>query len=162
MWRNVAKGAIMSDIGTILVSSVSGGVVAFVGATIKDALDFRTKIDEGLRELRKPVYAELWKQTGALPKWPREQITYDALLSLSKEFRKWYFQTGGMYLSRSSQKRYTVVQDVIKSKLDSRDQNAEYLPDTTYDEIREACSALRTSMTEDLVSRRSGRRRLGF
>ena len=142
----------MDELGTIIVSSVTGAVVAFVGAVLKNALDVRTKIDESLRSSRTPEYKTLWAKTRRLPKWPRADITYGQLDALRREFRDWYFDGGGIYLSRQSQRRYASLQDLLAT-LDYGDAEKGVEP-PEYDAVRERCSALRTSLTDDLVSRR--------
>ena len=82
------------------------------------ALDFRTKVDESLIKTRTEVYKVLWKMTGLLPKWPRaEDVTYEQIKNLSKQFRQWYFEEGGIYLSGRAQKAYASLQDTISDRL---------------------------------------------
>jgi hypothetical protein len=142
----------MSELAVVVVSSVVGGVVAFVGAVAKNALDIRSKVDEQLRDLRRPAYEKLWRETALVPKWPRAHVTHGQLAKFSEDLRNWYFETGGMWMSRQTQQRYASLQNVLQSV--TRDKPSELVDDTGYDSVREACSRLRTAMTDDLVSRR--------
>ena len=124
----------------------------------KSVLTQAAAFDTDLRVRRIPVYTELWKLTSRLPKWPRaERVTYGDLLAFSGELRDWYFAGGGMFLSRQSVGAYKQVQDELAGLLAGRSAEALAEPIATpdYDRIRGFCSALRTELTDDIVSRRA-------
>jgi len=50
------------------VPGLIGSAAGFLGAVLKDVLASRMKTDTELRELRTPVYKELWKLTE--PRFP--------------------------------------------------------------------------------------------
>jgi hypothetical protein len=138
------------------IPTVIGTAAGFLGAILKDIFAARMKTDEELRDLRTPPYQELWKLTEALPKWPRAPLTYADLRTFSEHLKTWYFEKGGIYLSRRSHKRYSAVQDALADSLRTgRDGD---VPDEVYEAVRVKCSALRTEMTQDLLSRREGSR----
>ena len=111
----------ISTIQTIFISSFVGALVSYLGAWIKSALEMRSKIDEALLHKRTELYKVLWDKTKILPKWPREDnVTYEKLICFSTELRKWYFDGGGLYLSRSAQRAYAKVQ-VIRNAPDVTD-----------------------------------------
>jgi len=119
----------------------------------KSTLAMVTTVDTDLRERRITAYSELWKKTGTLPQWPRNrELTYQDLLNLTDELRKWYFETGGMYLSATARKAYGEVQESLTCVLAKG--NAGTVNDSDYDTIRSKCSTLRTELTRDLLSRR--------
>jgi hypothetical protein len=119
----------------------------------KNTIAMTMTIDTDLRGRRITVYSELWKKTGDLPKWPRNQeLTYQDLHNLSTELRKWYFETGGMYLSEGARVAYGEVQKSLTSVL-AKGQDGKVI-DSDYDTIRGKCSTLRTELTDDLLSRR--------
>lgn len=137
----------------VLLSSAIGGAVSFLGAFIKSRLDSSAKVDELLRGKRTEQYLILWEKTRVVPKWPRDDtLTYADITELSKALRAWYFDGGGIYLSRSSQKTYARLQDTIWSILDQKPGGE--VVSNHYDLIQKRCSALRTSMTDDVSSRR--------
>lgn len=71
--------------------------------TQKQLLQTSLKIDLDLRKRRLDVYQEIWQKTEILPKWPRaESVTYDNLHKFSESLRQWYFNKGGIFLSRST------------------------------------------------------------
>ncbi|MDH3645936.1 MAG: hypothetical protein OER80_04100 [Gammaproteobacteria bacterium] len=150
----------MADkVSIIIVSSLVGALVSYIGAVIKNTLDTRSRINDSLLEKRTDQYKILWDKTRLLPKWPRDtSVTHEKLRKLSEGLRDWYFDGGGIYLSRKSQRLYASLQEVVAGVTgeektgnitsDEHDNNNEY------DRIRKACSTLRTSMTDDLLSRR--------
>lgn len=117
------------------------------------SLAFATVIDTDLRTRRIPVYADLWKMTGLLPIWPwNTELQYEALHQLTGELRDWYFKTGGMYLSSNARDAYFEVQKSINGVI-QRGRTGR-IDDGDYKAVRETCSALRTELAEDLLSRR--------
>jgi hypothetical protein len=79
-------------------------------------------------------------------------LTYRDLLVLSKELKTWYFETGGMYLSAKARATYGDLQQEITSVLQEGTEGM--LRDRDYDVVRLRCSALRSELTADLLSRR--------
>ncbi len=119
----------------------------------ESALELGAQIDIDLRDRRTRAYKYLWQHTEILPKWPRNpDVTYRDLYEFSETLRDWYFRTGGMYLSRDSQKAYADVQETIRETLEGDYEGQ--LQDEHYDAIRGRCSSLRTQMTEDILSRK--------
>jgi Sec-independent protein translocase protein TatA len=120
----------------------------------KRALEVSSQIDIHLREQRIAVYKEIWLLTGRLPLWPRDlTLTYAGLLSMSEALRDWYFRTGGMWLSRAARTAYGAVQERITAILTADPSPTGRLDDEHYTEIQKLCSALRTELTNDLLSR---------
>ena len=75
----------MTDVETVIISSFVGAAVSYIGAVVKSALDFRSKVDESLIKTRTDIYKNLWKMTALLPKWPREEnVTYEQVENLRK------------------------------------------------------------------------------
>ncbi len=97
--------------------------------------------------------------TDVLPMWPRATIRYGTLAQLSAALKTWYFEKGGIYLSRRSHKRYSAVQQALQVALTGANED-DRVSDEVYEAVRKKCSALRTEMTEDLLSRREGSRLL--
>lgn len=119
----------------------------------KASLAFASVIDTDLRTRRILVYAELWEMTGLLPMWPwNTDLEYDALHQLTGDLRDWYFKKGGMYLSTSARDAYFEVQKSINGVI-QRGRTGR-IRDEDYKAVCERCSALRTELAEDLLSRR--------
>jgi len=112
-----------------------------------------TTVDSDLRTHRIEVYSELWKKTGLLPQWPRnQQLSYPQLRQFTIDLRDWYFERGGMYLSRGAREAYGKVQEALGAVLAESKDGTVSAPD--YDAVRAQCSSLRSELTEDLLSRR--------
>ncbi len=143
----------MADMETAAISAIIGAIVSYVGAVLQNMLAVRTKVDEALLKTREDLYKPVWDRMRLLPKWPRRnKVTYEQLTAFSESLRDWYFDGGGMYLSGGAQKKYANLQDTIAAVL--RRQMSGDVSDKDYDDIRDRCSALRTEMTKDLLSRR--------
>jgi hypothetical protein len=86
--------------------------------------------------------------------------TYTDLEEFHRWFRSWYYEAGGLHLSENSRARYGEVQELMAAHLRVPEgqampaQSSGPLPDDVYGGLMEACSALRTALTEDLESRR--------
>jgi hypothetical protein len=119
----------------------------------KATLAMGSVIDTDLRNKRVDAYATLWQLTQVLPKWPRaEGVTYERLRQFSAELREWYFHTGGMWLSHAARDAYGDVQEAIWEL--PAGNPSDVLDPKHYDATRDKCSALRTALTDDLLSRR--------
>jgi len=109
--------------------------------------------DQQLSRTREARYLELWALTAPIPKWPRnDTLTFGRLEKLSRELRDWYFGGGGLYLSQEARTIYGDAQEAICDRLGPRGDDS--VPDDIYDAIQQALSRLRTTLTDDLASRR--------
>jgi hypothetical protein len=147
----------MTETSTIILSALIGSIVSYIGSVLKNFIDVRAKVDESLRAKRTPVYEDLWKKTALLPKWSRrEDVTYEHLDQFSSELRDWYFNQGGVFLSKRASKAYGNLQDTIHYVL-CKGKKGILLKDNSnddYEKVRVMCSKLRTELTNDLLSRR--------
>lgn len=132
--------------------------VAFGGATayIQGALAARARTGEELREKRLEAYPPVWRETSTLSRYPPAELTLADLMALHLAFRRWYYTTGGLFLSERSRDRYGDVQELLGAYLfqHRRDDPAGQVDPHDYQEIAETCSAFRTAMTDDLATRR--------
>jgi hypothetical protein len=121
---------------------------------LKTELQFLSQIDLDLRTRRIPHYAQIWSRLKLLPKWPRNQeLTYSDLQDLSKQLREWYFQEGGMFLSREAfDNGYRPLQEALTDIFKVKQEGL--VSDIDYEQIRQRCSTLRTALTDDIQSRR--------
>lgn len=137
-----------------ILSGLFGLGAGFVTAILKSRVEVGAQVDRQLRQERAAAYKGLWAHTGVLPQWPRRHdVTFADLQELCERLRDWYFNVGGVYLSSSSFDKYADVQKAL-SALAIPDQ-AELLTADTYDSIRRKCSALRSSLADDLQSRKA-------
>jgi len=147
----------------ILAAVGGGGVVVMLLAgwlgkiwldRILSAQKFAGEVDLDLRQRRMQVYPELWKATSLLPKWPYDEtVTYEQLRELSNALRRWYYETGGLYLSRTThEKAYGPLQGAITSAIS--DGKTGRLSREDYEAVRRRCSLLRSHLAADIESRR--------
>jgi len=122
--------------------------------TFRRLFEQQVSIDTDLREKRLAVYKDLWQKMGILSKWPKnEDLTYGTLQQLCREFRDWYFNEGGIFLSSSARKAYGDLQDrLVKVFVKNA---ADKVEPADYEDIRLQCSVLRSEITNDLLSRKS-------
>jgi hypothetical protein len=147
-------------LGKLISEKMADSAAKLVEARLKRAeelhkasLAFAAVIDTDLRTRRIAVYAELWEKTGVLPMWPwNTELEYQALHQLTHDFRDWYFKRGGMYLSASARDAYFEVQKSINAIVEKG--RSGRMRHDDYQAVREKCSALRTELAEDLLSRR--------
>lgn len=145
----------MSEVATLALSGVVGAVTGFLAALLRSALEERVKVDAELRGVRTPLYKEIWHRMALVPRWPQnEELTYADLRAFSEWLRDWYFADGGMYLSRESRRRYGELQEVLQTVAGNNGKVTSGKRNADYEVVQRACSALRTAMTDDLLSRR--------
>jgi hypothetical protein len=158
------------EIIVTIVSAIGGsalvvaGLAAWLGKVWADRISQSQKllqdIDLDLRTRRIGVYDRLWKSTALLPKWPKAKgVTYSQLMQFSETLRTWYFETGGMYLSRSTHRdAYSPLQDELMRVLSGIEPEhmVDAITDAHYEAVRVRGSALRTALATDIESRREG------
>jgi hypothetical protein len=139
-----------------LVPAVVGFATAVALAVIKGALNARAKASEELRGRRLEAYPAIWRETALFYRDASStKLTWQDLEGIQLEFRRWYFTTGGLFLSRRSTNRLNDVQELLSKYLArGRDPSNAEVDDGTYTAITETCSAFRTALTEDLDTRR--------
>ena len=137
---------------TVIISGFVGAVVAYLGAVLKDIVATRTFVDKSLLDKRSEVYQSAWEYTELLSHYRgKDEITIEQYEEVSKNLHGWYFHTGGLYLSRRSQKAFSKLQRaLIKLSKDGTSLDKE--------KMRQLGSAFRTELTNDLISRRAARR----
>lgn len=143
------------NVASAAISAGIGAVVAFVGAAGKSYLDARRTVDQSLRTQRSPVYQSLWLKTRLFQMWPRSTISYADAGIFQRQLADWYYEEGGLYLSRTSQRVYVKLQKALTQVLGSSQQGEMTTPH--WQLVHKRCSRLRTALTTDLLSRRSGR-----
>lgn len=140
---------------TILLTSIGAILVATAGAVIGAAVNSRAKIDEGLREQRLQVYPQLWAHTSIASRWPRADVTWRGLAAVHAMLRQWYYGSGGLFMSERSRDLYGDVQELVHWLVVGREDSADQMTGTEYEDVMGRCSALRTALTWDLETRSS-------
>jgi hypothetical protein len=147
-------------VSTPLIIALVGVAGTVLGAFVNGALATRAKVNDEMRQLRLESYPLLWQLTSRFARWPRMTNTYADLDELHRWLRSWYYEAGGIHLSENSRARYGEVQELVAAHLGGPQREAIAaqppgpISGDVYAGLRDACSALRTALTEDLESRR--------
>jgi hypothetical protein len=140
-----------------LFGLVSGAVLAYLGAVLKFRKDLEAEYDKDLREKRIETYQTLWSHLQLLARYDRPKpLNRKTLKELTVAMHKWYFETGGLYLSEDTRKDYFDLKKIIKDILESgkyRGDEALDPPDLPL--ILEKASLLRAQLTRDIGTRKS-------
>jgi hypothetical protein len=139
-----------------LIATGAGLCSGLVSAGANTWLANRSKVSEELREQRLKAYPEVWKQTSAFSRWPRNGVDHAELARFHRELRRWYYEVGGLYMSEHARARYGDMQELVGAYCDHGDGSPAALEPHAYDALMKACSTFRTALTEDLESRRQG------
>ena len=169
----------MNELLLTVVSALVGALAGLAAAFLRG----RSDIDASLRARREAEYDGLLALMAAIPAWPpHEGLTYRRLAALERELRAWYFGGGGLIMSRETRDAFNALQRGIEARriaagerlLDARladhrltgsaltPLDPARMPHVRgdparaaddYDDVQQLCSAVRTRMTEDLLSR---------
>ncbi|MFN3848738.1 MAG: hypothetical protein ACK4NY_04890 [Spirosomataceae bacterium] len=148
------NSALLSQTILFVFGTLLGGLAKgiFDRWTARTNLD--TKISEKLQEDRFNSYIKIWKLSELLPSWPvNTDATYQDVLDLSIKMKNWYFEGNGMLMSLETRNKYGAIQETISHEL-SKNNDLSMKLGNSYEIIRSKFSDLRTSMTEDLQSRK--------
>ena len=151
-----------------LQSVLIGGAAGFVSAVIthfstraKIRLDLAAEYDKKLQEARLTAYKELWTRLEPLARYGREKpITYADLRDISNKTRTWYFHSGGIYLTQPSRGPYFKWKELMQPFLDNEKLAAhpdKPIPDKELTDVIKWCSALRSSLSDDIGTKRLSR-----
>jgi hypothetical protein len=136
-----------------MIALVFGGIL---GALLKYWWDYRGMVHKELWGKRYEEYKKMFVLAGNFPLYPRKaSITYQKLSGISEEMRDWFFNHGGLLLSKKTRNKYFKVQKENQVTLianETKDKNTE-ISDAEYDTVRILFSQFRRAMTDDLMSR---------
>jgi hypothetical protein len=148
---------------TGLVSGLVSAVITFFVTRAKVRLDLTAEYDRKLRSERLDAYRDLFKRLKPLARYsPEKPLTYKIIRDTSEDLRDWYFDVGGIYLSKQSRHPYfhlkCLMQKIIdQEKFKEIDPNDECLVKefkALTGEILEEGKSLRLYLTNDIGTRR--------
>ncbi len=155
----------MADtLNSVLIGAVAGllsAAVTHFAAHARVRLDLAAQYDKQLQESRLAAYITLWAILEPLARYGRDRpVTYAVLQDISNKTRSWYFQTGGIYLTRASVTPYfdwkalmqPVLDDAALAKMPDTP-----IPDKPLKDIIAAGSTLRASLSADIGTKRLSR-----
>jgi hypothetical protein len=153
-------GFSVSSLITGLASGVISSVLTYFGTRSKIRLDLTVEYDKALHDKRLALYKELWPITKPLGRFvPHFSLTYNHVKRAVTDMHEWYFKEGGIYLSKNSREPYFHLKEQMLRVIDN--ERLEATPDARIDD-KEACKAildaatsLRTSLADDIRTRRS-------
>jgi hypothetical protein len=139
----------------LLLSAFLGLVAGAFATAYKSRKELESAYDIELRQRRIETYAELWKLLEPLADWsPPGPVTYGGLGRLSKALRRWYFSSGGLFLSHRTRAPYFNLQAALKGLTEDRSSDDETpLKEDTRAIVQELSSRLRTATTDDVATR---------
>jgi len=148
----------LSSLVTALLSGIISSALTYFSTRSKIRLEMTVDYDKDLHNKRLELYKQLWPKTKPLAEFTRESpLTYDIVKAVAEETRDWYFDQGGIYLSKRSRKPYFRLKSLLQNVLD--DKTLEREPSRTIGKPRTAAILaaarnLRTSLADDIRARR--------
>lgn len=107
---------------TGLVSGLVSAVITFFVTRAKVRLDLTAEYDRKLRSERLDAYRELFKRLKPLARYSAEKpLTYKIIKDTSEDLRDWYFDVGGIYLSKESRTPYFDLKALLQKIIDKEE-----------------------------------------
>lgn len=146
---------------TLITGFISGALTAIVtyySAYAKARLDLTVEYDKELRQSRLKAYQDLWKLLKPLARYSAKQpLSYHVARRTSEKMRDWYFDDGGIYLSREARGPYFDLKRALQNIIDDKQlqQNPEAELDKPYVRpLQESGTLLREVLSNDVGTRR--------
>ena len=150
----------VSSLITGFASGIISSVLTYFGTRSKVRLDMTVEYDKALHNKRLELYKQLWPTTKPLGRYvPHFSLTYNKVRKVATEMHEWYFNEGGIYLSKQSRKPYFDLKTQMLRVIDN--ERLEATPDAriedkeTCNAILDAATNLRTSLADDIRARRA-------
>jgi hypothetical protein len=141
-----------------LISGAITAVITYFSTRSKIRLDLTAEYDKELRKDRLGVYKDLWKLLKPLARYsPEKPLTYRVVKDTSERMREWYFETGGIYLSRESRGPYFQLKAAMQAIIDDpalADRPDEPLGDLRIQTVLDGGKRLRAGLADDIGTRR--------
>jgi hypothetical protein len=150
--------------GQALIAVVSGSlsavvtaIITYLSISVQVRRDLEAKYDLDLRGQRITVYKELWRLLQPLAKYARPgPFTPAGAKELSRELRRWYFETGGLFMSEETRDAYFELQSGLGTFAEDQNRQVEQaLGETEFTCLRDKGSTLRTRVTQDIGTRQA-------
>ena len=150
------ENTILSIIASLLLAGVTA-IFTYLATRSKIRLDLTAEYDKDLRTSRLKVYQDLWKLLEPLARYSRPgPVTYVVVKEVAEKMRIWYFQQGGIFLTKESYTPYFSLKEVMQNIIDDehlKEHNTRDLDEKRLDALLKRASDLRKSLTEDIGSR---------
>jgi hypothetical protein len=140
---------------TAVLGAISGAALAYIRAILKYRKELEAEFDKELRKERIRTYPDLWRQLELLARYDRPApLDVTHLQDLSVSMRKWYFQTGGLFLSERTRVSYFRLKELLQKTIASLGTTGDGELGEA-EELLDAASRLRRDLAGDISSRRS-------
>ncbi|MFY9824312.1 MAG: hypothetical protein WAM82_23250 [Thermoanaerobaculia bacterium] len=142
---------------TGLISGAITAVVTYFATLSKARLDLSMEYDKELRANRLAAYRELWKLLKPLARYsPETPLTYQVIKETSESMRDWYFDLGGIFLSRESRAPYFALKHKMQEIIDNPElQKREDPLDAKWIKpLHDKGTILRETLSNDIGTRR--------
>lgn len=131
---------ILASLLTGLVAGAISAVVTYFATRSKIRLDLAVENDKKLRDERLKVYKDLWKLLKPLARFsPETPLSYQIIKDTSEKMRDWYFDEGGIYLSKESRKPYFDLKKSLQRIIDEeglkKDEDESFSPSELEKEV---------------------------
>ena len=142
-----------------LIGIIAGAFTTYFTTRSRIRTELSADYDKSLRDARIDAYRGLWKELQPLAKYSRPgPVSYRTVQQLSSVARRWYFETGGLYLSERAREAYFALMDGYRDVLENLELQAtpdRELSTPEFESLRDAGSRLRATMAADVRTRRT-------
>ena len=138
------------SVSTEIVVAAAGLAAGVAGTAYKSRKALEQDYDIDLRKSRIDVYRTLWKALQPLARYatPNERLGPDDVRRLGVALRRWYFEGGGLFLSKTARNAYFDLQEAL-----AQTAGKEIDPESVRPLLRQRGSALRSAMAADVATR---------
>jgi hypothetical protein len=149
----------MSVLIALLAGLVSGAitsVITYFATAAKIRLELAVEYDKELRKDRLCAYLKLWPRLKALAKYsPPEPVSHQLVKRTSEDMRDWYFDIGGVYLSRESRGPYFKLKGMMQNIIDdpAMQKQVGSLPRERVTALHDQATKLREALSDDVGTR---------
>ena len=140
-----------------LVSGTITAVVTYYATLAKSRLELSIDYDKELHTNRLTAYKDLWPRLKPLARFSVERpITHKIVKETSEAMRDWYFDVGGIFLSRAARTPYFDLKKAMQEIID--DKNLLQTPDKPLGDerlkpIHHYSKGLREALSNDIGTR---------
>jgi len=138
-----------------VISSVISSVITYFLTRSRIRLDLEAEYDKDLRSKRLDAYKELWVLLKPLNKYSlsvtHEAITHEIIQDILGNMVEWYFEKGGIYLSKRSRRPYFRFKDTMKQITENK---VAKIDKQLLDHLFKEGTLLRTSLANDIGTRK--------
>jgi hypothetical protein len=134
-----------------IVGATAGGLVTWWTTRSRLRTELAYGYDKELRSERVAIYRKLWAITASLPRyyWPMKPSRSD-LRRLIEEFHGWYFQDGGLFLTRETKAAYLEMMNRLDDAAGREADDVAQVSDAILTSLFEAGESLRVQLANDV------------